>query len=582
MSEILKTVLIMSAAGGAAGALLLGIKPITRRVFGPTWQYYIWLVPLIIMCIPPFVEFSAPAAQYDAPSREYRLLAQDAPASDAQQTAAAENIPAAAAGQLPRRKAAVNLGALWLCGAGTMLLYKLGCYVLFARRLRANSRPDGCIFGGRVRLMRTGGTDAPFLTGLFFPTLYLPEGGCTDKYVLRHELTHYKRRDLLYKWFAMAVSCVHWFNPVVHAVIRQVDFDCEAACDYAVTRHMDADGKREYMRAILNTLTTGKRRRALATHTAADKKCLARRFGIIKAQRKIGISAIAVSAVIYAAVLVSGCAASGLVSSVFSDKYDIKLTLGDEVLMLENKPFVENNTLYLPLREMLARENGAISISWQDGYAEFTVPSAKPVYYRGDRYDGWINRVRAGSEYAYIGGHSHGSTENVQLVRAPILADGVMYVPYDTFEKLKSCERIFGELKCEVTARDKSAPPLAGSLYCNEELNFMLELPLDWCGKYSVRADNSGVGFFQQNGLAEHPACMFYVNRWESQVTPEEIEASGNIFLMQNGGRVYELELPQEAPYTGDEPEEVLREWEMMRGYVQSIADSAQPIVKYE
>ena len=78
MSEILKTVLIMSAAGGAAGALLLGIKPITRRVFGPTWQYYIWLVPLIIMCIPPFVEFSAPAAQYDAPSREYRLLAQDA------------------------------------------------------------------------------------------------------------------------------------------------------------------------------------------------------------------------------------------------------------------------------------------------------------------------------------------------------------------------------------------------------------------------------------------------------------------------------------------------------------------------
>ena len=110
----------------------------------------------------------------------------------------------------------------------------------------------------------------------------------------------------------------------------------------------------------------------------------------------------------------------------------------------------------------------------------------------------------------------------------------------------------------------------------------MLELPLDWCGKYSVRADNFGVGFFQQNGLAEHPACMFYVNRWESPVTPEEIEASGNIFMMQNGGRAYELELPQEAPYTDDEPEEVLREWEMMRGYVQSIADSAQPIVKYE
>lgn len=34
MSEILKTVLIMSAAGGAAGALLLGIKPITSITYG--------------------------------------------------------------------------------------------------------------------------------------------------------------------------------------------------------------------------------------------------------------------------------------------------------------------------------------------------------------------------------------------------------------------------------------------------------------------------------------------------------------------------------------------------------------------
>lgn len=580
MTEFLKLLLMISAAGGAAGALLLGLKPVTRHVFGPAWQYYIWLVPLIIMCIPPFVKFRAPAPENAAYSREYRMLAQDTGTGS---ESAAEDILRPADKKKPMHSGiTVDFGAVWLVGAAAMLAYKLGCYAVFKARLRTHSRADGCMLGGRVRVMRTSETDAPFLTGLFVPTLYLPEGRDVDGYVLSHELTHYKRRDILYKWFAMAVSCVHWFNPVVHLVVRQLDFDCEAACDYAVTRSMDAGEKREYMRAILDTLCEGKRRRAPVTHTATDKKSLARRFGIMNGQRRIGAGAAAVSVLIYAVVFMSGCAASGLVSAVFSDRYDIKLTLNGRELALANKPFVENNTLYLPVREMLERENGAISIKWQDGCAEFIVPSAKPLYYRGERYNDWVNRVSVGTEYAYVGGHSYGSTENVQLVRAPMLKNGVLYAPYDLFEKLESCEGIFSDLSCEVNARFKNAEPLAGSLYRNEELNFMLELPLDWCGKYSVRADNGSVGFFQENELCDRPMCVFYINRYESPATQEDIEAAGNIFLMQNGGKAYEMEFPQEAPYDGSEPAEAAREWELMRGCAQNIAESVEPIVKMQ
>ncbi len=53
----------------------------------------------------------------------------------------------------------------------------------------------------------------------------------------------------------------------------------------------------------------------------------------------------------------------------------------------------------------------------------------------GDRQ--FYNRVLIGSEYAYIAGHSGGTTENTELLAAPILKDDTTYVPVDLFDKLK-------------------------------------------------------------------------------------------------------------------------------------------------
>ena len=52
MTEIFKSILIMSLTAAAVSAFLLIIKPITRRIFSPRWNYYIWLFVLIIMLLP--------------------------------------------------------------------------------------------------------------------------------------------------------------------------------------------------------------------------------------------------------------------------------------------------------------------------------------------------------------------------------------------------------------------------------------------------------------------------------------------------------------------------------------------------
>lgn len=50
--QLLKSVLITSLAGTALAALIILLKPFTKRIFGSAWHYYIWLTVLIVMILP--------------------------------------------------------------------------------------------------------------------------------------------------------------------------------------------------------------------------------------------------------------------------------------------------------------------------------------------------------------------------------------------------------------------------------------------------------------------------------------------------------------------------------------------------
>ena len=70
--------------------------------------------------------------------------------------------------------------------------------------------------------------------------------------VLLHELTHYKRKDLLVKWFAVLVNAVHWFNPLCYLACAALSEACEVSCDMAVTKNMTEEEQKLYMQTILH------------------------------------------------------------------------------------------------------------------------------------------------------------------------------------------------------------------------------------------------------------------------------------------------------------------------------------------
>ena len=272
MYDIFKTVLILSLFGFVITALLLLLKPITARKLPARWQYCVWVAVLISMVFPAYKLI---------PKREAQKLSivpqnQTVQAEVQQQE---ENKPdTVITYDAPIEYREVNLSPkiqirlfdliayIWCAGALIFLLVVIISYFRFLCRKNKSSVKisDNVIFSEvkkelkikrHIRLKASSDTGSPMLVGVLFTTVYVPCREIPDdnmRMVLLHELTHYKRKDLLVKWFAVLVNAVHWFNPLCYLACAALSEACEVSCDMAVTKNMSEDEQKLYMQTILN------------------------------------------------------------------------------------------------------------------------------------------------------------------------------------------------------------------------------------------------------------------------------------------------------------------------------------------
>lgn len=72
------------------------------------------------------------------------------------------------------------------------------------------------------------------IVGCIKPLILLPEIGYTDlelNTIIEHEYQHYIRKDLWKKVFFQIVLILHWYNPLVHIMVGEVNLDIEIGCD---------------------------------------------------------------------------------------------------------------------------------------------------------------------------------------------------------------------------------------------------------------------------------------------------------------------------------------------------------------
>ena len=301
MTEVLPVLLRLSLFGSLLALALFALKPLLRGRVSRTVQYYLWLLVLLRLCIPAGLTLTlpeAPAVPVQPPAPAVSQTVQpDTPAPVPEPLpAAAEQVPVPAPDPDPVNWSAI-LSGIWAVGAALCAGRYLFGYCLLRGKIRRNETapaPETLALLAElepskwVRVAESAAVDTPLLLGPFAPVIVLPPrltdpGQLRD--ILAHELTHARRYDLLYKWFAALTVSVHWFNPLMILIRREISRACELACDEAVIKTLDAPARQHYGETLLSLAAYDLS--ALALPMCGEKRNLKERLvSIVKRHRR--------------------------------------------------------------------------------------------------------------------------------------------------------------------------------------------------------------------------------------------------------------------------------------------------------
>lgn len=614
IGELFKALLITSLAGSVLAVVISLLRPITKKLFGYSWHYYIWLCVLFVMLMP--VRFSvntmpAPNIATQAVQTQQTVVSE--------QSETTENIVQTAPIQKPQllQKATVIwdriiynrlniLAYLWLTGTIALMLLNVLRYIRLNIKIRKNSEVISCpetraYTDRKINVRVWENVASPFITGIFRPMLILPKTELSGEQldnILRHEMTHFKRHDILYKWFAELVKCIHWFNPMVWYVSKQIASECEISCDMAVTKNMTNSEEMSYISTILSLLPTGKSiGLPLTTQMASSKNFLKRRFVMIKNKKTTSRFMSVISAVIAVVMLSTTVFASCVLSDLTTDDYTVEILNNGEKIELTNKPFIENGEVYVPLREVIdksfSKDDGVTDIKWNDGTIDVTI-----AYYQGESgmYRLKIGSNLLGLKHISFDEHDKNFDEienNVGITQGlkqtPVLKKSTTYIPLRNasymlfgFTNRRDENKVPRELIYDVY--DKSGNIIDYSGFYHVVMGeYTIKIPKSWSGKYSVEMANNMVSFVQKAAYDKYGiGTLFRIEKTNAENADEILNMlGGSRLLYKDDVYAYIFEVPTDVQYPvwegRDENDiEIAAEYEKMFKDVAQIAGSFQ------
>lgn len=343
METFLLNLLKTSLLGSLAILAMLVLKPLWRERYRAKTRCWLWLAMAAFLLLP--VDFSVKNAPVQAaPPKDYTLfvgtdktaiqstdnlfgdMAEKSGQSPAQVRDTIIQRPVTNPEQKTTRYIPVTtiLFYGYLAGAAAFLLYQGISYAHFRRTVRRwkrdVSRADyAAMLSNTARDLGVSAPEmivceaisTPAVTGLLRPRLLLPHERYDVqelRYILRHELCHLKRRDMLLKLVLLAANAMHWFNPVVYLMLRQADEDIELACDSAATDGLELPERAAYSRTLLAAVQSSVRALPATTCFGGTVERLKRRItNVLGAQKKRGLGVVAL---VLALTLTAGCAVS--------------------------------------------------------------------------------------------------------------------------------------------------------------------------------------------------------------------------------------------------------------------------------
>ncbi len=302
MNEFMKILLSLSVSGTLLLLLVLGLKQLSKNRSSKRWQYYIWIIVALRFLLPftpdttivgsLFESLDTAVITKESFTSPNMPISVNADRREAKPTQTGDTTVTASTHKL--FNGYVCLFFVWSALALAFFARKIMIYQGFVRYIKAGNTEvsDRKILNllsdcqeklnvkTSVGLFHNSLIASPMVIGFFRPIILLPAGELEDKklsYIFLHELIHCKQRDMFYKWLIQLVVCVHWFNPFIYLLEKEVNRSCELSCDEKVISILDDHARREYGDTLIsflksNTLNKGSFASATLTEGAEQLK----------------------------------------------------------------------------------------------------------------------------------------------------------------------------------------------------------------------------------------------------------------------------------------------------------------------
>jgi bla regulator protein BlaR1 len=255
-------------------AVIMLIKKVFQRQLSAKWHYYLWFLLLIVLTLPFISGYLFNFVKY------FHLLDINQSNKIRTSTIVNGNQRFENNNWMQDFTVSVNrpsldflnniLAGIWIAGIIVMAVLTIhACLkikkikstttglknteiLLLFDQCRQSLNISGRLIVGESPLIKSPMTFGLFKTYVVLPAHFDEWLSMKEiKYILLHELNHYKHNDIAANYLTVIYQILYWLNPLVWMAFREMRLDREIACDMAVLNSLDEYSYIEYGHTII-------------------------------------------------------------------------------------------------------------------------------------------------------------------------------------------------------------------------------------------------------------------------------------------------------------------------------------------
>ena len=274
MQSFLITLFICTVTMSVISLLFIAVTPLLGKRYSEKSRYYAWLIILVGFIIPFRPQWGNALINVEVPvsALSSGTLSSGVMSSSTLSTNVLLQLDSIMLSEAEWTVSSWQIGfCTWLTGLIVFLVYhgiKHYRFAKISRRWSVNITDDHILsmfqtlklemgIKRHIHICRCASVGSPMMIGLYKPRILLPTSDLTHDelfFILKHELMHYKRKDLWYKHLVLAVTAIHWFNPLVFFMAKHIHNLCETSCDAEILRSADTETRQSYCKMIIGMM----------------------------------------------------------------------------------------------------------------------------------------------------------------------------------------------------------------------------------------------------------------------------------------------------------------------------------------